>query len=279
MKLIGKSKHTLDLGKRLEKLNSNREDFILIGEAGVGKSTIAETVAKSDSSYSVLDASTLGEHEFQNRLAETRSGSLVIENIDDSSFRCQSVFLAFLDQKPASIRVIATLREALEELVEKRKLTEEIQARLLGMKSLEIQPLRQRPEDIPHLLRHIAPELVIDINTLEVLIKRSWRENIRELKFVIERCIESSVDGEFVLPQEMVEEKTEIAKAVNGIVATADHQLNESLDALEQSILQRALNKFGLNTTKAAQFLGMSENAFKDKTHQLAMANAKNSAR
>ncbi len=279
MKLIGKSKHTLDLGKKLEKLNSNREDFILIGEAGVGKSTIAETIAKSDSFYSLLDASTLNEYELQTRLGEIQSGSLIIENIDDSNFRCQSIFLAFLGQKPTSVRLIATLREAPEELIEKRKLTEEIHARLLGMKSLEILPLRQRPEDIPHLLRHIAPDLVIDINTLELLIKRSWRENIRELKFVIERCIESSLDGDFVLPQGLVEEKTEIAKAVNGIVATADHEFNESLDALEQSILQRALNKFGLNTTKAAQFLGMSENAFKDKTHQLAMANAKNSAR
>lgn len=279
MKLIGKSKHTLDLGKKLDKLTSSREDFILVGEAGVGKSTIAETVAQADSSYSTIDLSKVNEQELQGRLSKIQTGCLIIENIDDSSFRCQAVFLAFMNQKPSSVRIIITLREALDELTEKRKLAEEGIAKLQEIPSLEILPLRQRPEDIPHLLRHIAPDLVIDINTLELMIKRSWRENVRELKSVVERCMASSVDGEFVLPQEMVEEKSEIAKAVNGITATADHELNQSLDVLEQSILQRALNKFGFNTTKAAQFLGMSENTFKDKTHQLAMANAKTSSR
>ncbi len=274
--LIGNSEHTKALKARLEELSGAKKDFVLWGEAGVGKTTITDQIANLDASGVVIEASRIAENELDQKLQAVSSGTVVIEDLCKSSFRVQAVLNSFLQKKSDDVRVIITLSKSVEDLSAKRKITEELSNVLSAMELVHIQPLRSRPEDIPHLLRHFAPDLAIDINSLELLTRREWSGNIRELKAIIDRT-EIAEDGSLLLPQSIVDEKVEIVKAVNDLATNSEQGLDESLNVLEQSILLRALNKFGLNPAKAAQFLGMSENAFNDKTKNLAVATAKNS--
>jgi DNA-binding NtrC family response regulator len=169
-------------------------------------------------------------------------------------------------------------------LVEKRKLLEELKNRIAEFERVDVPPLRQHPEDIPLLVKHFSaeickqlgiPNLVVDINAIDILVKQPWKENIRELKAVVDKCVLFSNEGRFMLPPELVDEKTEVVKMINNIVAGQEFVLDKSLDMIEKGIIERALDRFGFNQTKAAQFLGMTEQTFRYKLKRLGIASAR----
>lgn len=273
--ILGSSKHAGELRKRLSRLAAKRVGFVLVGETGTGKTRIATAIVTSDHSCKILELAYLNESELKSRLDSTTSCTLVIEGLDASSFSVQSIIAKAMSRPETNIRYIVTLREKVSELAGRKRLVDEIYAKLLEFESVEILPLRKRPEDIPHLLRQMAPDLVIDINSLDMLVKRSWRENFRELELVVERSLALSENGVFMLPAEYIEERTEIVQVVNNILSGSGQALDESLDVMEKGVLERALQRFGFNTTKVAQFLGISESALEDKLHRLALVSTR----
>jgi DNA-binding NtrC family response regulator len=75
----------------------------------------------------------------------------------------------------------------------------------LNVIHLVVPPLRQRPEDIPQLLRHFLEQFsrqyqsatpVISSDALAVLVAHPWPGNVRELKNVVERLVIRSSGGE-----------------------------------------------------------------------------------
>jgi DNA-binding NtrC family response regulator len=222
-------------------------------------------------------------------------GTVLIEEIEEASFRNQMKILNFMNERktrriggetgePVDIRLIVTLKGDPAELVEKRKLLEDLYSKILEFERIEVPPLRTRPEDIPLLVKHFAVEicrelgladLAIDINAIDVLVRQPWRENIRELKAVVDKCVLFSNDGRFMLPPELVDEKTEVVKMINNIMAGQEFVLDRSLDVIEKGIIERSLEKFGFNQSKAAAFLGMTEQTFRYKLKRLGIASAR----
>jgi len=78
-----------------------------------------------------------------------------------------------------------------------------------------------------------------------------------------------------VLPPELVDEKTEVVKMINNIMAGQEFVLDKSLDVIEKGIIERSLEKFGFNQSKAAAFLGMTEQTFRYKLKRLGIASAR----
>jgi DNA-binding NtrC family response regulator len=72
-----------------------------------------------------------------------------------------------------------------------------------------------------------------------------------------------------MLPPELVDEKTEVVKMINNIATGQDFILDKSLDAIEKGIIERSLSKFGFNQSKAAGFLGMTEQTLRYKLKRL----------
>jgi DNA-binding NtrC family response regulator len=182
------------------------------------------------------------------------------------------------------IRLILTMKADPTELLESRKLLDDLYGKIQDFEKVEIPPLRQRPEDIPLLVKHFANEisrelgigdLVIDINAIDVLVRQSWEENIRELKAVVDKCVLFSSEGKFMLPPELVDEKTEVVKMINNIMAGQEFVLDKSLDLIEKGIIERALDRFGFNQSMAAKFLGMTEQTFLYKLKRLGIASAR----
>ncbi len=273
--LIGKSEATKRLQKQLVELSASRKNVLLIGEAGTGKTMIATAIADCDSASKTVNLALVQENEVDGLFSEIPTGTIVIEGLDSTSFAVQSVIAKILNAHSCNRRFIVTLRETVADLSAKRRIVDEIETSLLEFESVEILPIRQRQEDIPQLVRHFAGDAVIDMNALESLTRRGWRDNVRELKNVVQMSLAESHDGMFFLPQEYVEERTEIAHVVNSMISTANQGLDASLDEMEKNIIRRALHRFGFNTEKAAQFLGMSDNTLADKLHRLALVKSK----
>lgn len=314
--IIGKSKAVDQLLKQISRLAKTRRDIIIIGEPGVGKGAIAKNIhalsrkeSGQDLPFASLNLSVIDDKELEAILfgydfgaqgvsASTSKrglfeianhGTVLIEEIEEASFRNQMKILSFVNERMikrlgsqeaevADIRLIITMKAPPQELFERHKLLESLYNKFEDFEKIEVPPLRERPEDIPVLVKYYTSEickelgigeLVIDVNAIEVLVKQTWKENIRELKAVIDRSVLFSTGGRFTLPQELVDEKTEVVKMINNIETDQEFILENSLDMIEKGIIKRALEKFGFNQTRAAHFLGMSEQTLRYKLKRL----------
>lgn len=271
--MVGKSKHVEQLRKLIARLASSGEDALIIGEAGVGKSSVALLISSGDK-VTTLDLAHQHESELDAALSTVTSGTILFETLDEAGFRNQDIILRFLESRAEGVRAIITLNTSTKDLLVQRKLTENLCARISMFKKVEILSLRDRPDDIPVLVKHFANGLIIDINTLDTLVNLPWKENIRQLKSIVERCVSSSIDGRFVLPEELVDERTEVVKMVSGLMESQKPLLDKSLDIMENAIIRRTLERFSFNESKAAQFLGMTEYTFGQKLKRLVAAKA-----
>jgi DNA-binding NtrC family response regulator len=226
---------------------------------------------------------------------QANGGTVLIEELEEASFRNQMKILNFINERKTrriggdeneavDIRLIISLKDDPAALVDHRKLLEELYGKVLEFERIDLPPLRQHTEDIPLLVKHFASDisrelgigdLAIDVNAIDVLVHQPWKENIRELKAVVDKCVLFSHDGRFVLPPELVDEKTEVVKMINNIMAGQEFVLDKSLDVIEKGIIERSLDKFGFNQSKAAQFLGMTEQTFRYKLKRLGIASAR----
>jgi two-component system response regulator AtoC len=186
--------------------------------------------------------------------------------------------------RSVNTRVILTVKHPPEELLSAHKIYEDLAAKLNDFESITVLPLRERPEDIPVLVKHFVNEIskdlgikdvAIDINAIDILVRHSWKENIRELKAVIDKSILFSEGGKFVLPTELTDEKTEVVKMINNVISGQEFVLDNSLDVIEKGIIERALDRFGFNQSRAASFLGMTEQTLRYKLKRLAIPSAR----
>jgi DNA-binding NtrC family response regulator len=317
--IVGKSKAVEHLIKQISILAKNRRDVVIVGEAGVGKGAVAKNIffagrRTADEPFMSINLSVLDDRELEAILfgfdrgveglpytskrglfEQANGGTVLIEEVEEASFRNQLKILTFINERTTrriggdtkenvDIRLVVTLKAPASELVEKRKLLEELQAKIQEFEFVDVPPLRHRPEDIPLLVRHFTTEicrelgvgdLAIDINAIDVLVRQPWKENVRELKAVVDKCVLFSNEGRFMLPPELVDEKTEVVKMINNIIAGQEFVLDKSLDVIEKGIIERSLEKFGFNQSKAAQFLGMTEQTFRYKLKRLGIASAR----
>ena len=308
--IIGKSRAVDQLIKHIYRLSKLRNDVVILGEAGVGKGAIAKNISSMDMSadhpkpFVAINLSVVDDKELESKLSggvtpgnyfeSMQGGTILVEEIEEASFRTQMKILNFLNDRelhmrgngdPAvDVRLIITAKENLSVLLERRKLLEELYYKLENFERIAVPPLRDRPEDIPLMVRFFSTELcrelgiselIIDINAIEVLVRQTWKENIRELKAIVDKSVLFSTGGKFSLPPELVDEKTEIVKMIDNIETGQDFVLDRSLDVIEKGIIERALNKFGFNQSKAAGFLGMTEQTLRYKLKRLGIVSSR----
>src|SRR5262249_44830627 len=94
-------------------------------------------------------------------------------------------------------RLIAATNLDLKAMVEDQKFRSDLYYRL-NVFPIKVPPLRERPEDIPLLVRHFVQDFsrrnnrMIDTilsETMEAFVRYTWPGNIRELQNVIERAV------------------------------------------------------------------------------------------
>jgi formate hydrogenlyase transcriptional activator len=142
------------------------------------------------------------------RLELSDQGSLFLDEIGDIPLELQPKLLRLLQEreferlgstqtKQVNVRVIAATHRDLEEMVMCNEFRSDLYYRL-NVVPITIPPLRERPEDIPLLVRHFARQFARQMNktveaispeTMEVLVQYPWPGNIRELQNIIERSV------------------------------------------------------------------------------------------
>ena len=167
------------------------------------------------------------------------------------------------------VRVVAASNRDLKEEVEAGRFREDLFYRL-NVVHLHLPPLRQRQEDIPLLAAHFIKKYVqenlrdktrITPEALQVLIHYAWPGNVRELENVMERavilCSHNTISPQD-LPAELAPAPAEPRLDIDRFIPL-NTPLPEALDAIEEQMIRRALEKSGQVQVRAAELLGITK--------------------
>jgi formate hydrogenlyase transcriptional activator len=215
---------------RLVKLAAPTDSTVLIlGETGTGKELIAKaihshsarrrrpmvTVTCTNLPASLIESVLFGHEKgsftgaFERRIGkfeQAHKGTLFLDEIGELQLDLQSKLLRVLQEKEieriggmsplkVDLRLIAASNRNLEKEVEAGRFRADLYYRL-NVVPVNLQPLRNRRDDIPLLVSHFIEKLAAGLNKnissisddcLSRLITYRWPGNIRELEHVIER--------------------------------------------------------------------------------------------
>jgi two-component system nitrogen regulation response regulator NtrX len=206
------------------------------------------------------------------RFELAHGGTLFLDEVGDLSQEAQAKLLRTLETGELQrigaesvmridARVVAATNRQLGDAVHNGGFREDLFFRL-NVFPIELPPLRERLEDLPALVAHLAERVrpghaaVFTDAAMEALTAYSWPGNVRELANLVERLSILSgpvVDGPAV-------RQVLRGSAVNSASTAAPamllgRPLNESLDEFERSIIGAALAQAEGNMAEAARIL------------------------
>ena len=208
---------------------------------------------------------------------EARDGTIFLDEIGDMG-ALQGKLLRVLESRvfrrvgspreiPLEARVVAATNRDLREMVERGGFREDLYQRL-SVYPIHIPPLRERGDDILLLAEHFRGFFALKLGkTIEPLgeavsarlLGYSYPGNVRELKNVIERAAIMADGGSIELhhlPQRVLEERR---GAPIGPTMPYDFVPGvDTLETLEQRMIEHAMRRAGGVRTQAAKLLGIS---------------------
>jgi DNA-binding NtrC family response regulator len=192
-------------------------------------------------------------------------GTLVLDEISDMDLGVQAQFLKVIEDKQyrrlgevkvrrSEFRLIcATNRDLLEE-TQRGAFRKDLYYRI-NVLSIAIPSLRERPEDIPGLIRSILRNLgasnpAISREMMKMLLGYSWPGNIRELKNVLERAL-LLAHGRPLAPEHF--------SGLDSSHLLTEHKTSiKNLEDIEYAHIRTIIERFGGNASKAAEALNIS---------------------
>jgi formate hydrogenlyase transcriptional activator len=229
--IVGQSSALREVLQQVEMVAPTDSTVLLLGETGTGKELIARAIhARSFRKNrplvrvncaaiptGLLESELFGHERGAytgamtqriGRLEVADQGSLFLDEIGDIPLELQPKLLRVLQEREferlgstitrkVNVRVVAATHRHLEEMIREKQFRSDLYYRL-NVFPIYIPPLRERPEDIPALVRHFVQDFARRMNktidgisseTMEGLTRYSWPGNIRELQNVIERSV------------------------------------------------------------------------------------------
>ena len=168
------------------------------------------------------------------------------------------------------VRILAATNRDLPLAIENGTFREDLYYRL-NVVPIELPPLRERREDIPHLVDFFISKysdetgrkMRVGEPAMEVLKNSYWRGNIRELENCIERAVILAED-DLIEPRHLL-----LAPAPASAGSTSGASLFggdlPTLREAEQELIRRALEKVGGDESAAAKMLGVTPAQLKKK--------------
>ncbi len=231
------------------------------------------------------------------RFELAEGGSLFFDEIGDMSPHLQVKILRSLQERKfepvgstktvtSNVRVIAATNVNLEKAVAEGKFREDLFYRL-NVIPIHVPALRDRVNDIP-LLFHYFMEYFnesrkmrlagVDPQAMQLLMNYAWPGNIRELENLVERLTILKSGGIVTvddLPERYRGSQASNKNLVNGVDPTQvgnvfrlpedGTDFNSAVDAFENALITRALEKTGWNRNQAAALLKLNRTTLVEK--------------
>lgn len=306
--IIGKSKAVLNIIEKIKKTANTPFPVLLTGETGTGKEVIANAFhyssIRANHPFIAINCSALpkdlieaelfgiekgvatGVDKREGKLVLAKKGTIFLDEIGDLNLSNQAKLLRALEEKkitpiggkrpiPVQARIIAATNKNLEKEIKKGSFREDLFYRL-NVIHIHIPPLRERPDDIPLLIKffleNTCKQLGLKVKNLtpqakQALLNYSWPGNVRELKNEIERAIVLS-DTETIDVKDL-SEKITISQENSNPLQLMSHHNNLTLKEAEKILIQQVLESTQGNKTEAAKRLGISREGLRKKMKRL----------
>jgi transcriptional regulator with PAS, ATPase and Fis domain len=200
-------------------------------------------------------------------------GTLFLDEIGNLPINLQSKLLTVIQDRKVTrlgegiertfnARLLFATNAPLHQWVAEGKFRQDLMYRINTVE-IEIPPLRKRPEDISEFVLHFLnvfkakyhkSHLKIDREAMEALESHHWPGNVREIQHTIERGVIMS-DGNEIRVSDFN------LSALSAPAAGAGELEGLNLQDAEKFLVERAVEKYQGNISKAAKELGLTRAA------------------
>lgn len=293
MGIVGNSPRMQNVFDIIRKAAQSDAPVIIHGESGTGKELAARAIhelgPRRDAAFVMVNCASLNEalleselfghtkgaftgayRHRQGRFEVAHGGDLFLDEIGDVPASIQVKLLRFLEtqafervgeEKPiaVNVRIITATNKDLDALIARGDFRQDFFFRI-NVIPIHLPPLRERKEDIPHLVSAFIGRLQektakaitgLSAQSMEYFMRYEWPGNVRELKSALEYAFvvaEKGVIDPVSLPQKITDNRAGIGKG-SDIPAPNNDQKQQLIDALRAA---------GGNQTRAARILGIN---------------------
>lgn len=295
----------------------SKATVLLRGESGTGKEVLAKAIhyssSRKDKPFVAVNCAALNENLLESELfghekgaftgADKQrrgrfeiadGGTLFLDEIGDLPLSTQVKLLRVLQEEEfervggsqtinIDVRVIAATNKDIEGLIKEGKFREDLYYRI-NVVAISIPPLRERKDDIIHLISHFITKYLPETKkekiefsreAMDILMKYNYPGNIRELENIVHHSVVLS-RGEIIsssdLPEQVkVTSSTEVVFGLN-----ENSTLPEQVENLEKMLVLNALKKTHNNQLQASKLLGISERNLRYRLEKWGMKKDKN---
>ena len=284
--IVGSSPALKRLLEQIEVVAPTNATVMILGETGTGKELVARAIhrlsPRRGRPFITLNCAAIPtgllESEFFGyergaftgalsqkigRFEMAHKGTLFLDEIGDIPLDLQPKLLRALQEKsferlggtktiPIDVRLVAATNRNLTQMMGDKLFRPDLYYRLKVF-PVTTPPLRDRPEDIPVLVRHFTQKYALEMNkqidkipveTMKALTSWQWPGNVRELENFIERAVILSQGPCLNAPLDEI--------APDGL-----EPVHNTLDQMEREHVIRVLRETGGVISKAALSLGM----------------------
>lgn len=315
LNFVGRDPRLNDIMRVVRQIASLKTSVLIHGESGTGKELVAQAIHYNGNRrhmpFVAVNCAalpeTLLESEFfghergaftgahalaHGKFEAANHGTLFLDEIGEMPLTLQVKLLRVLQEQTfarvggekeisVDVRVIAATNRNLEEMVKLKLFREDLYYRL-NVIPLQIPPLRERREDIPHLVeyfvnkfarRHHIEKLRLTSEQMEKLKALPWPGNIRELQNAVEKAtvlqdveaLLGNTGGDRSLPAPPPASASVTEKANSQDTFSLDlgaggtiRQLGDVAADAQRAAVIRALRLCNGNKSEAAKKLGVS---------------------
>lgn len=295
--LVGESRPIREVLQFISKVAPTDSTVLLSGESGTGKELVARAIhlnsRRADKAFMAVNCAALAEslleselfgHEKgsftgalmqrKGRLEIADNGTVFLDEIGELSPAMQVKLLRVLQEREfervggtrsikVDIRLIAATNRNLEEAVANGTFRQDLYYRL-NVVSLEMPPLRDRPEDISLLSNYFASKYAKKCNRRVMgisaeaqarLLSYDWPGNVRELENAIERAVVLG-STERILPEDLPESVLESEPTA----AAPGTKYHDAVAQTKKQIILSAMQQAKGSYTEAAKILDVHPN-------------------
>lgn len=295
--IIGNSKEMQGVMNIIEKVSATSANVIILGENGTGKQHLAREIHKrslqKNGPFIHVDLGSLSENLFESelfghkkgaftdahedkpgRFEMAQDGTLFLDEIGNLPLNLQSKLLTVLQDKktsrlgegierPFNARLLFATNAPIHKWVTQGKFRQDLLFRINTVE-ITIPPLRERPDDITEFINYYLnifaekyqkSHLKITNEAMKVLQSHNWPGNVREIQHTLERGVIMADSNEI----KVSDFNLTIIPKESGTLNDEFDNLN--LQDIEKLLIQKALDKYEGNISKAAKELGLTRAA------------------
>jgi DNA-binding NtrC family response regulator len=295
--IVGKSERMQKVFDLITQVAPSRATVLISGDSGTGKELVAKTIhatsPRADKPFVPVNTgsmpvdlleSTLFGHvkgAFTSAIATRRGlfemadqGTIFFDEIGTVGVETQTKLLRVIQEREfmrlggtetikVDVRILAATNSDLRRLVQENKFREDLYYRL-NVITIHLPPLRDRKEDIPHLLDHFLGKfgeenarrgLHFTPEAMRMMMDYHWPGNVRELENAVERAVvlSSGPDlGTDLLPEQLSANGSQAARSLPW-EDIEGRSLFDIVESYERRVILEMLAQADWSQTEAAE--------------------------